>query len=88
MQRIISVTEVKFGGDGKRKNKRYGWLVEYYGRVMQMKQERITRTTNLKTGAPLKKPVIVTVDKEVPASGIISKIVRRRKSLKRLGVVL
>ena len=86
--RIISIVEVKFGGNGKRANKRYGWNVRYNGRVHGHKLVTITRTTNLRTGALLKKPVQEEQLVEATVSGVISKVLRRRKSLRRLGVAI
>jgi hypothetical protein len=77
--RVISIDEVSA-------KKRYGWLVTYYGRVMGEKQVAHTRTTNLKTGALLKKPVVEMRTEIVPMSGVITKILRRRSSLRKLGV--
>lgn len=79
--RIISVTPVTKG------NRKYGWNVVYRGRVLGERQVTTTRTTNLKTGAALKKPVSEThTVHDVPMSGVISRIIKRRKTLRKMGV--
>lgn len=87
--RIISVTDVKFGGDSKRKNNRYGWNVKYNGRVLGDKVVTYTRTTNIRTGALLKNPVVDTYTQhDAPMSGVISRVIRRRSTLRKLGVAI
>lgn len=85
---IISVNEVKFGGNTKRAGKRFGWCVMYHGAVEQEVAVPYTRTINLITGALLKKPVQDTRIERRSVSGVISRVVRRRSTLRKMGVKL
>jgi hypothetical protein len=83
--RIISVNEVVYGGNTKRANKRYGWNVIYFSGPTQQHEMVTTRTTRA-DGTPLKKPVREVKIAYVP--GVASRIVRRRSTLKKMGVRL
>lgn len=79
--RIISVDVVRISAKNQR---RYGWNVLYYAGAPVVREITTERTTNLKTGAPLKQPVKETRIEH--SAGTVFKILKRRKSLRRLGV--
>ena len=80
--RIISVEEVKHGGDGRRKNKRYGWNVIRYAGPPVAHTAEVIRILSKVTGKPLKHPVTETVT--TYEAGIESIIRRRRSSVRKL----
>lgn len=84
--RVISIDPVLFGGAGKRAKRRYGWNILYYAGAPVRQTVQQQRTQHLKTGALLKHPVTET--HIVYSAGVVNTILRRRKSLRRLGIVL
>ncbi len=77
--RIKSVAAIKSGG----------WHVMLYGKYQQyVERSVITERTVSKNGQPLKRAVKETtlVREFVPASGLHGRVVKRRKTLRKMGV--
>lgn len=63
-----------------------GWQVFFQGKHPTAVEVETVRTTNLKTGGLLKKPVHTTEIVTRMIEGVGSRIVRRRKTLRKMGI--
>lgn len=78
--RIIGVDRVYKG------KKFFGWNVIYHGRIVSNEPRVVTRTHTKDGKRKLARPVQEIIRVDVPHSGEVSRIVRRRATLRKMGV--